>query len=84
MKTESQAGGSGWKPSTGDRCWLKENDWCGSRTLVTVLKVFKGGNALVLDGQREREVGVVNLVQPPPFDVHASRDPWLPCAAERK
>lgn len=73
-----------WTPIPGDRCWLEENDAFGTRTLVTVRKVHRGGNAIVHDGIEDREVGVSRLVEPPPFDLQASLDQWVPCSAERK
>lgn len=46
-------------------CWLKNNDWCGSESLVRVIKIHKGGNAKIvrLDDEMHRvvECGVTNL-----------------------
>lgn len=45
----------------GQPATLEENDCFGSTTKVTVLKIHKGGNVIVLDGDSEREVGAQNL-----------------------
>jgi hypothetical protein len=45
----------------GDWAMLSENNWAGDRVRVKVLKVFKGGNALVQDGDAKLEVSLGNL-----------------------
>ncbi len=45
----------------GDRAILEEGDWCDSKTQVVIVKIHKGGNAIVMDGDTRREVGVKYL-----------------------
>lgn len=45
----------------GDECWLELNDHFGTRQQVTVIRVYKGGNALVHDGAVERQCAVADL-----------------------
>lgn len=53
----------GTRPVVGDKAILNEGDWCGTQTIVTVLKIHKGGNCKVLDGDRKRECALHNLTK---------------------
>lgn len=59
MATTNQKSNTDLKP--GDLAILSESDSFGTTTTVRVLKLFKGGNALVLDGEHRREVGQSSL-----------------------
>ena len=48
-------------PIVGQMATLEENDYCGTKTVVKVLRIYKGENALVLDGELCREVAVNRL-----------------------
>lgn len=45
----------------GESAWLLENDCFGTRTMVRVVKIHKGGNAIVVEGEKRRECSVNNL-----------------------
>ena len=45
----------------GELAWLLENDCFGTKSMVRVVKIHKGGNAIVLEGGRKRECRVGNL-----------------------
>jgi len=47
----------------GERVLLDDGDCFGTKTVVTILKVYRGGNALVRDGCDQREVGINRLVR---------------------
>ena len=57
--TTPQAAGSHLLP--GDEVWLHEHDYFLTRTQVKVLKICKGGNVLVKDGDHTRQTHIRNL-----------------------
>lgn len=47
--------------TVGQPATLKENDCFGSTVNVVILKIHKGGNVIVQEGQTKREVSAHNL-----------------------
>lgn len=45
----------------GDTVLLQENDRFGTQSVVVILKIHKGGNCIVQDGDHERETHLNKL-----------------------